>query len=234
MTKIVFNIATVERRKHSLLKVLKCLANQTMPCNSINVAMSYPSVDEEVDTFIRENFESNRIVYGKFSCENKMKAIDYTDDAYFFTFDDDIDYPADYAEKMIEGIEKYERKGVVGFHGMKFNRFPVTNYHTQRKIHQYFAEVKEDVAVDIIGSGAFAFHTSALKEKGFTFESISHTSNVTDDVFSRFCRDNKIPMTVLAHKAQWMKIIDGTQDNESGWKVAARNGNVEQLKYLEC
>lgn len=229
---ITFNIATVPRRKQFFLKVLQALSLQQVQCDKINIAMSYP-YDKEVYDFVGNNFKDNSIIHGKFSCEQKFFAFDETD-GYFLTFDDDIIYPGNYSRLLINGIDFYKRKAIAGFHGMKFRYFPVIDFYRDRKLYQYFDEVREDKKLDIIGSGVSGFHTSTLKSKGFSFDMLSQTKNMTDDVIGKFCRGNNIEMICLKHRPRWIRIMPNTQDEQSTWRVAHKNNHEQNLKLLNA
>ncbi len=232
---LVFNIATVERRKASFLKVLQALASQELKGNHINIACSY-GYDREIRRFVDDHFESNKITNGKFTCEKKFFAFDQTEfDSYFLTLDDDIIYPVDYTKRLIDAIERFHRKAVVGFHGSRFVKFPVTDFRRQRILHQYFNFVHSDQIVHILGTGACGFHISTLRQKGFGCGVLEQSSNMTDDVFSAFCRKHEIELICAKHKAQWMRIMPGTQDDACTWKQDMIKGYDKHLKLLnEC
>lgn len=229
---VVFNVATVERRKESFKKVLSDLASQTVPCNKINIAFSY-GYDREIRKYLDDNFENSGVIYGKFSCEKKFFAFDETDDdTYFLTVDDDINYAPDYAERMIDGIERHQRKAVVGFHGQSFKRFPVIHYRRERTLYQYFNLLGVDIKVHVLGTGVCGFHVSTLRSKGFCSEHLSQTRNMTDDVVAAFCRKNDVDLIVLKHDADWLSVIPGTQDELCTWKRDLVSGYAEHLKWL--
>jgi len=49
--------------------------------------------------------------------------------------DDDLIYPKDYAKKMVEAIERYNRKAIVSFHGTVVNRLPIATYYQDRGVY---------------------------------------------------------------------------------------------------
>lgn len=218
--------------------VLSALANQTVKCDHINVAMSYPEMDMEVFNFLKTNFKSFHILCRpKMMADVKMYAFDVCDDdSIFMTFDDDIVYPSDYTDRMIKEIEKSERKSVIGFHGIWFNRFPVTNYFAQRKLYQYFSTVNEDRNVHVIGTGCCGFHVGTLRKAGFSFsffDKFKEHGNFNDMSFAQFLREKQIRMTVVAHPSGWMKIYPDSQDEHALWKQAKQQGKVVELLYLQ-
>ena len=234
MPEVIFNIATVSRRRKMFMAVLKDLANQTVKCNRINVAMSYSFMDPKIEAFLQHNFESYKIkIRPNLKCENKMSKLDTSqDDAYFIHFDDDIIYPQDYVEKLIAGIEKYERKCVVGWHGIRFDKFPVTQYKKQKQMFQYFKDVPQDTRVHVIGTGCIGFYVGAMRKKGLTFAAINTNQNCLDGSFGRWCRDNEVPTMVLAHKAEWIKIYPDSQDAQALWKRSWRERYKTKLSFL--
>lgn len=218
--------------------VLSALANQTVKCDQINVAMSYPEMDMEIFNYLKTNFKSFHILCRpKMMADVKMYAFDSSpDDGIFMTFDDDIVYPGNYAERLKKEIEKAERKSVIGFHGIWFNRFPVTNYFFQRKLYQYFNIVTVDQHVHVIGTGCCGFYVGTLRKAGFSFsyfEKFKEHGNFNDMTFAQFLREKRIPMIVVTHQAQWMKIYPESQDEHALWKQAKQQGKVTELLYLQ-
>jgi len=235
---IIFNIATVQRRKKSFMGVLSMLANQTVKCDRINVAMSYPEPDMEVFNFLKTNFKSFHILCRpSMMADVKMYAFNSSpDDSCFLTFDDDIVYPVDYVDRLVREIERSGRNSVIGFHGIWFNRFPVHNYFAQRKLYQYFNLVPANQNVHVIGTGCCGFYTGTLRKVGFSFEyfdKFKEYGNFNDMTFAQFLREKKIPMTVIAHPAGWMKIYPESQDEHALWKQAKAAGKVTELLFLQ-
>jgi hypothetical protein len=234
MPKVIFNIATVYRRGKMFLEILKMMAGQTIPCDKINIAMSYPSIDPNIIRFLRNHFKDHEIrCRPRLACEHKIFNIDKTDpDSYFLTWDDDIFYPSNYAERTIRGIEKYDRKAVVGWHGIRFDKFPILDYKTEKRVHCYYKAITPDIETHTIGTGTMGCYLGTLKEKGFTFGSIDPNANCIDSALGRFCRDNKIRMIVIEHEAGWMKVYPGSQDLNALWKKSARMGYKNKMSYL--
>lgn len=234
MSRIAFNIATVDRRRGSFLRVLRSLANQTMKCDVINVAMTYPKVDVGVEQFLKDKFKSHTIKYGTFCASEKMFTFDEEhEDSFFLTFDDDIIYPPDYCEKTITVINSFDKKNVIGWHGIHFNNFPVKNYY-DRKIYQYFAEVKESQQVHVIGTGCCGFYVKTLRDKGFTFKIFDNEfGNYNDMIFAQWNRDNGVEMRVIAHPRGWITICPGSQDQDALWVKSKAQGKYIELKFLQ-
>lgn len=234
---IVFNIATIERRKKMFMEVLAMLVNQTIKCDHINVALGYQQMDNEILKYLGDNFKSFHIKWGAkiFTSEYKLYAVENNlqPDCIFSTFDDDIIYPPDYMQRSIMGLEKYNREAVVGFHGIKFSKFPVKNYKLEKTMFQYFKNVAEDTDVHVIGTGCMTFHLKTLLDKGLKFSEINKKLNCLDGAFGRFCRDNQIKMVVLQHEESWMKIYPNSQDSNALWRKSWAERYKTKLSFLE-
>ena len=238
MPKLIFNIATVERRKKSFMGVLSDLAKQTVKCDHINVAMSYKEPDMEVFYYLKNNFKSFHILCRpSMMADVKMYAFDTTeDDSDFLTFDDDIVYPVNYAARIVGEIRKRKNTSVIGCHGIAFSSFPVVDYFKQRRMFQYFNLVSSDQPVHVIGTGCCGFYVGTLRKAGFSFDyfkQFEEYGNFNDMTFAQFLRENKIPMIVVTHAARWMKIYPGSQDEHALWIQAKASGKVTELLFLQ-
>ena len=234
MPKIIFNIATVERRRDMFFDVLRNLSKQTIKCDRINVAMSYSDMDNEIFYFLKNNFDDFHIkIRPNMACEQKLFAIDKTDaDSYFLTFDDDIIYPENYCERMLHGIQQYNHRNIVGFHGITFKSYPITDYKKQKNVHCYYQNIPSDIDAKVIGTGAMGLHLSILKNAGFSFDNIKQDANCIDATLARFCRDKGIRMIVLKHEAQWMKIYPDSQDYDALWRKSQRMKYKNKIVFL--
>ena len=232
MPRVIFSIASVERRKKLLLHILFYLSEQTVKCDELHLYLSYKKKDKNLEKFAKSNFKKVIIRYGKFVDAYKFKALDsIPDDSYLISFDDDIIYPINYAETIIAGIEKYKRKAICAFHGMIFD-FPVVDYCKQRVIYQYFDLVKKDTPVHSVGTGIAGFYVKTLRDTGYKFSKIPK-NNCLDESLGKFLRQGNVPMVVLKHKKHWLKIFPDSQDDKSLWVIAAKDRYKEKLKFLD-
>jgi glycosyltransferase involved in cell wall biosynthesis len=145
---------------------------------------------------------------------------------YHFTCDDDLAYPSDYIETLIEKIEQYHRKAVVGAHGSIF-RQPFNSYQKARNVFHCLHEVEEDTFVHHLGTGAMGYHTSTIEVLRNEFEHI----NMADIWFSLLAQRYKIPRIVIKHQEGWLqhneidmnKTIYQTSDTERPiYKISTR------------
>ncbi len=126
----------------------------------------------------------------------------YLHGAYYLSFDDDLDYPLEYVETMIKGIERYRRKCVCSFHGRSFEQFPITDYYRDARRRYYcLRAVSRDAPVEVPGTGCMGFHTSALTLSMRDFPSRS----MADVHMAVVLRRHRMDAICLAHDAGWLK-----------------------------
>ena len=97
---------------------------------------------------------------GKFYFADKLKG-------YILTCDDDLIYPPDYVDKMIEGVKKY--RCACTLHGRDYSR-PVIGFQQAFIGYPCLGDVLNDVKVDVGGDGVMCWHTDFLKVKFSDFK----------------------------------------------------------------
>lgn len=139
---------------------------------------------------------------GKFYFVEQAKA------GYFFTVDDDIVYPADYVQRLIRGIEFYERKAIVGVHGTIFAK-PIVKYFKGRTVYHFEHELRHDVVVNQLGTGTVAFHTSSIRPALTSFRS----TGMADVWLALLAKAKNLPLIVLQRPAGWLRSIGLDESN---------------------
>lgn len=205
--KVYMSLATIPERQEGLKKVIASVLPQV---DHLFICLNgYPDAFQLNDpkiTVARYTPETQIYDHGKWLWSADLNG-------YHFTIDDDIEYPANYVEYMIRGIEKYRRHAVVGLHGIilpkgKENR--VDLYMTKRKLMHFWAKVPLDKTVHILGSGALAYHTSTTK---FGIKNLGMGG--TDMQLAIHAQKLRLPMICLAHEAGWLKDIPSLSTQRS-------------------
>jgi hypothetical protein len=127
-------------------------------------------------------------------------------EGYFFTCDDDIVYPGDYVYNMINHIENNNRKTIIGIHGIILNDI-VKDYYRDRKVMACLNTNPTNRFVHILGTGAMAFHTSAIK-LSFDPDWLIDYKNMGDIHFALRCQQLSIPMLCVKHDGDWLHYQD--------------------------
>lgn len=117
-------------------------------------------------------------------------------DGYYITCDDDIVYGKNYVEAIIDGIERYQRRAVVGWHGSIF-KHPFKDYYSKesRSVYTFKSRIASDIFVDVLGTGCLGFHTDTIRPHRSIFERPS----MADVYFAMHARKSNVPLVVIAH-----------------------------------
>jgi hypothetical protein len=143
---------------------------------------------------------------------------------YLLTIDDDIIYPRNYIERMIEFC--HENNGnPVGVHAATIFSMdkPLRNYFKDRLVtHFCFASKKR--SVNCLGTGTLCFSPKVVPIKFDFFEK----PNMADCYFALFCQMNKIPMTCINRDINWL--LELSDDRHSLWSL--RGDGKEQTEVI--
>lgn len=198
---IVANICSIPEREALLKQVLESISSQV---DRINV---YLDKYDAIPDFVRNCHPDVKIYLSSShpGLRDNGKFLGFKenmDDCYYFTMDDDIIYPPDYVERMVQGIESYSRRVVVGLHGVLLPEQPNGYFTGFRKVHSFNRELESDCLVNNLGTGTVAFHSSLMRGLD-----ISHFKEpgMADLYFSVFCKNRYIPMIALARPNEWLK-----------------------------
>lgn len=150
-------------------------------------------------------------------------------DGFVATCDDDLLYPPDYVETLVAGVERYERRALVGFHGGTTLGWTGAALAATHKQIRCLGELDvDDVDVNVVGTGAMGFHADHVPvwRDAFPF------ANMADVQLACHARRLGVPMVALAHEAGWLTDIcpaDGRRIYESN---QARDGSACDTRSL--
>lgn len=147
---------------------------------------------------------------------------------YLFTVDDDIEYPADYCDTLVRKIEEYNRKAIVGVHGVIFEQPLQRFFSDNRTTFRFQRELDVDTKVNLIGTGTMAFHSSTI-----ALEYGSLPKGMADIGVAVAAKVNRVDMISVARPRQWLRPIQfNGQEDLSLWDEFRENDDehVEILK----
>lgn len=160
---------------------------------------------------------------GKFFWVNDFKG-------YYFSCDDDLVYPEDYIQRIIEKIEHYDYKAVIGWHGSVVSDSFKDYYDSKdRRVFSYSAGRPFDLDVHILGTGVLGFHSSTIKVSLKDFE----RPNMADIFFARLGQEQRVRFVVMEHKSKEIETIEEFQEdsiNKHGQQQVQSVKNVRQYK----
>ena len=133
-------------------------------------------------------------------------------EGYIFTCDDDLIYPPDYCQRMIDKIEQYDRRAVITLHGRNYTPGKIERYYGSRnRTERYHCleQVLQDHPVTIGGTGVMAWHSDTVKVCYEDFKA----PNMADLWMAIVCRQQSVPIIVAEHDKRWLRVGYDGEDN---------------------
>lgn len=133
---------------------------------------------------------------------------------YYFSCDDDLIYPTDYATRMIEWIDFLDKKVVVSLHGSTFIEMPVTSYYRDKRTIPCLGDFHFAQRIIFPGSGAAAFHSSLVDiniARDFPIR------NMADIWFGKLLQEQKVPAIVLPHGKGYLTYDNSVAIEDTIW-----------------
>lgn len=250
MHPVIIGVATIESRRESLLETLESLTGQF---DELHVYAN--DYDPEIDVpgvIVYPAPEGDLGDSGKmwpFVDEYWTEWSDGLGDAYCFVIDDDLIFRPGTIEMMIEGIERYDRRAAVGFHGRR-QFSPVSSFYGDLKSNEalrVLGTVPEDTPCTILGTGCTGWHSSLVSWSLDDFPQVLPdgrcSRNMADIWFSKKLQEAGIPRMVLAHQFGFVrhsKLVrpqdtiahrSRGKDEDGNWKDAVQTEVFNSLEW---
>lgn len=203
---VYINICSIPEREFKLRDVINAIYNQ---CDYIHVYLDgYKSVpnfllDDKITVVVSHSKTNSLRDNGKFILLEKL--VQDGIDGYYFTIDDDINYPVDYVNTLIKKINHYDDKVVVGTHGVLLPKNLDRYFSRHRKVFSFYRCLESDKLVHLLGTGTTAFRIDLFK--GFTLSNFFHTG-MADVFFAIECKKRKIPQIAISRYDDWISEMD--------------------------
>ncbi|MEL6631541.1 MAG: glycosyltransferase [Bacteroidota bacterium] len=204
LPKIIAGMATIPDRAHILKEAIHSIIHQVdtlyLFFNDFEELPEWVADYEKIVPFLSKQEQTNMGDAGKFYGLDKM----LDEDAYFFSLDDDCIYPQNYVWLMIEKIEQYNRKAVVGCGGYLM-KDKVSHFYSDRSANWHIQSPnKDDRAVHILHTNLTAWHHSTIR---FSYADCE-LPNMGDLWLGIVAQKQEVPMVLIERPAQWVKIQD--------------------------
>ena len=191
-------IASIPERADSLRRTLASIAPQT---DQVFLSLNdYTEPPQWLRDFPNVQATLRRLNGGD---AEKFAAVDDWD-GYVVTIDDDLLYPPDYVEALLDGLARHGGDKIVGFHGGKtlgFNGAALAATHKQIRC---LGDLRvDDPDVNVLGTGALAYDASKVP----VWRELFQSANMADVYLACHARTLGIPMVALAHKKGWLQDI---------------------------
>ncbi|NIU00775.1 MAG: hypothetical protein GWN01_07550, partial [Nitrosopumilaceae archaeon] len=123
---------------------------------------------------------------------------------YLFTFDDDLIYPENYVEDMIQAIDRYGKQAVITLHGKFVRKQTIQSFYGRSFIKFRCLDNQErNARVHIPGTGVMAWHSDTIQ---FDLEDFPE-KNMADIWAGIKCQKENVPIVCLKHKKGYIKSI---------------------------
>jgi hypothetical protein len=144
---------------------------------------------------------------------------------YHLMVDDDIDYPDDYVEKLLLGVEHYDRRNPVGVHAQIMVE-PIVSYYKSRIKFPCVAGLEASRKVHVLGTGTLAYHSSSIR---ITVSDLK--SNFMADVwFALIAKAQGVDLFAIARDSNWIKLLE--QPKTTIYECFKAN-DTEQTKLIQ-
>ena len=204
---VIVGLATIETRKEALIDTLESIYRQA---DEVHVYYNDYTPDP-VPQF--PNVIQHLAPDGDLGDAAMMWA--FTDErakvpAYYMPIPDDLIYSPDYCETMVIGIERYDRKAGVGFHG-RIQYGPCNSFYRDLPgsgAVRCLDDVWEDTPVTILSTAAAGWYSELIR---FSMDDFPQTHgglnsrNMADVWFSKRLQEENVPRVVLIHEAGWIQ-----------------------------
>ena len=186
---ITANLATIKSRRYTLQGVIDSLKNQV---DTVRVyANDYVPEVKDAEVYTGEDYTDN----SKFYWLPQSEGI-------YLSCDDDLIYPPDYVETILEGIRKYPGCWIT-FHGRKLLGYGL-DYYRGHLVYRCLGDVAGDYELDVPGTGVSAFNTKDFKFDMREWE----YKRMSDIMAGQEIAKRKKKIICLSHKAGWIKHLE--------------------------
>jgi hypothetical protein len=221
---VVAFMATFPKRQKHLARAVQSLLPQVdhlfIYMNNYDKVPEY-LLNERITALPASHMEDLRDI-GKFYHMSDVPA------GYFFTVDDDIEYPDDYCDTLVRRIEDYDRRAIVGVHGVIFEQPLQRFFSPNRTTFRFQRALDIDSKVNLIGTGTMAFHSSTI-----TLEPSSLPKGMADIGVAIAAKVNHVDMIAVARPEKWLTpILVKGQEDHSLWEEFRENDD-EHIEILK-
>ena len=210
---ITASLATIPKRRASLRVTVANLLPQVDHMNVyMNASPAVPGVDDAVPEFLKHPkitvARSQDTEFGDQGDAGKMYWAEEVEGIHLIT-DDDMLHPPDYVEQIVAGLDRWDRKAVVGFHGaILLSPFRAYYDRSCRKVFHFGRYLENDVPVHVIAGNSTCYHTDAIEVSRDDFRK----PNMADIWMALLGQQQQVPFVCLKKLGGWLKDDEGTRE----------------------
>jgi hypothetical protein len=204
--KKIGGMATVKVREESLYETLDSLYKQL---DLIHVYLNdYETISERMQQKASEyknvNFHLAKDHAGDLGDAAKFYFIGRHKDALFYSLDDDLIYPANYASEHQRYLRHFNYNIATSFHGTMFYEFPLRGFYNPKNWcagFHYLSNVQHFQFVQFGGTGVMC---QVASKTGFSFDKLGEERNMADVWHGIHCQKTYTPIAVIPHADKYI------------------------------
>lgn len=196
---LIANIATYPGRRGQSVEAIRSIAGQV---DQVNVVLNeYVFVPQELRSIPRTNF-----IFPRRDIKNVGKFLPpVEDDDDVFLCDDDILYPGNYVERMMEHRARFAHmEPIVGLHGVTYSDYYEGTPRCGRLVFGFTRASDRPMIVNQLGTGTI--HCKGYQMAPFAF--MEGSERFVDVRFARHAKARGYPNICVAREAQWLRQIE--------------------------
>jgi len=203
MENITASLATIPSRITPLKEMVDSILPQV---HTLQVYLNGFEEDEIPTFLLVENkvklYRSQDYDFGDRGDAGKFFNVQNIEDWHLIC-DDDIHYPEDYAEKMIQKCNEHDRKFIIGCHGGDFNKFPVLDSYKCRRNMSHYKKTAtpNDYLVHFLATNSVCFHSSTIDIHQEDFK----LPNMGDIWLALLCQQKEVGMVCREKAEGWIQ-----------------------------
>ena len=209
---ITASLATIPGRRASLQATVSNLLPQV---DRLNVYMNATPAVEGADPdpeFLKHPkitvAKSGETEFGDRGDAGKFYWADEVEGIHIIT-DDDMVHPPDFVQQLVAGLNRWEGRAVVGYHGVLLLE-PFRAYYDRgcRKVYHFGQYLEDDMPVHVVASGSLCYHTDAIEVSREDFRK----ANMADIWMALLGQQQHVPFMVLKKLRGWLKDDEDTRE----------------------
>jgi glycosyltransferase involved in cell wall biosynthesis len=194
---IVCGVATILDRKEALSDAVTSILPQ------VDKLIIYQNDYKEIFDFLRH--EKIEVISALDTLEDigdagKYYKINDFNDANYFSIDDDLNYPSNYVDILLDLLYRFDGRVIVTAHGRVVKPRVKSYYDDALNVFHFSDEVNFLCAVHFGGTGVMAFNT---RKTAITFSEFKY-KNMADVWMGHYAQRKGIPILVVPHSKSWI------------------------------
>lgn len=236
---VIISLTSYPARIETVNQTIETLLNQTVPADKVVLWLApeqFPNKDQDLPKQLLDLIKNGLTIEWHKNLRSYTKlipALKKYHQALIITVDDDILYPDNLVETLINGYSRHPHCIIsCRAHRITFNNNKVMPYDKWHREYSVSSEMYENFLTGVGGVlyPPYCLHPDVLDQEKFT-----KLAPMADDIwFWAMAVHNGTKIRIIENAHQELQFVPGTQDGECLWKTNTGSGgkNDEQLRNV--